>query len=110
VALRVLAACSSLTCGTSRLVHERFFYRFRVSINYRQVGAHRAFWTPAPARWNLERRVCDIKVGVLPPVHDIFVKAYGGSSRVVWGARLAGDTTFVLCRAAPWGGLSNFYI
>jgi|GEM_PF-1086089 hypothetical protein len=27
--------------------------------------------------------VCDTKVGVLPLVRDIFVKAYGGSSRVV---------------------------
>ena len=27
--------------------------------------------------------VCDIKGGVLPLVHNIFVKAYGGSSRVV---------------------------
>jgi hypothetical protein len=39
------------------------------------------------------RRACDIKVGVLPLLHDIFVKAYGGSSRVVRGARLAGDRT-----------------
>jgi len=37
--------------------------------------------------------VRDIKVGVLPLVHDIFVKADGGSSRVVRGARLAGDRT-----------------
>ena len=42
-----------------------------------------------PGGW----RVCDTKVGVLPLVHDIFVKAYGGSSRVVRGARLAGDRT-----------------
>ena len=40
-----------------------------------------------PTRW-----ACDIKVAALPLVHDIFVKAYGGS-RVVWGARLAGDRT-----------------
>jgi hypothetical protein len=39
-------------------VHEGFFHRFRVSINHRQVGAHRAFRTPAPllslltGRWN----------------------------------------------------------
>jgi hypothetical protein len=32
----------------SRLVHEGFFHRFRVSIHHRQVGAHRAFWTAAP--------------------------------------------------------------
>ena len=36
--------------------------------------------------------VGDIKVGVLPLVHDIFAKAYGGG-RVVRGARLAGDRT-----------------
>ena len=40
-----------------------------------------------------QSRVCDITVGVLPLVHDIFVKAYNGSSRVVRGARLAGDRT-----------------
>ncbi|MBZ5672601.1 MAG: hypothetical protein LAO04_23115, partial [Acidobacteriia bacterium] len=33
----------------------RFFHRFRVSINHRQVGAHRAFWTPAPLLPFLER-------------------------------------------------------
>jgi hypothetical protein len=27
------------TLRISRLVHERFFHRFRVSINHRQVGA-----------------------------------------------------------------------
>jgi len=33
----------------SRLVQERFSHRIRVSSNHRQVGAHRAFRTPAPA-------------------------------------------------------------
>ena len=40
---------------TSRLVRERFLHRFRVSINHCQVGAHRAFWTPAPLLPFLER-------------------------------------------------------
>ena len=39
----------------SRLVHEGFFHRFRVSINHRQVGAHGAFRTPAPLLPFLER-------------------------------------------------------
>ncbi len=39
----------------SPLVHEGFFHRFRVSIHHRQVGAHRAFRTPAPWLPFLER-------------------------------------------------------
>jgi hypothetical protein len=31
------------------------FYGFRVSIDHRQEGAHRAFWTPAPLLPFLER-------------------------------------------------------
>jgi hypothetical protein len=50
---RSSAACEALR--SSRLVRERFFCRFRVSINHRQVGAHRAFWTPAPLLPFLER-------------------------------------------------------
>ena len=41
--------------GISRLVHEGFFHRFRVSIHHRQVGAHRAFRARAPLLPFLER-------------------------------------------------------
>ena len=51
-----------------------------------------------PKLWNRSQGVCDIKVGVLPLVHDIFVKACGGSSRVVRGARLA---------SVPKGGIAQ---
>jgi|SRR5208337_1449471 len=47
----------------SRLVHEGFFYRFRVSINHRQVVARRAFWAPAPLLPFLERARAD---GIAP--------------------------------------------
>ena len=50
-------------CAISRLVHEGFFHRFRVSINHRQVGADRAFGTPAPLLPFLERARAD---GVAP--------------------------------------------
>ena len=42
-------------CHISRVVHEGFFHRFRVSIDHCQIGAHRAFWTPAPLLPFLER-------------------------------------------------------
>ena len=45
--------------GISRLVHEGFFYRFRVSIDHRRVGVHRAFWTPTPLLPFLERARAD---------------------------------------------------
>ena len=49
--------------GMSRLVHERLFYCFRVPIDHRQVGTHRAFWTPAPLLPFLERARAD---GIAP--------------------------------------------
>jgi hypothetical protein len=51
-------------------------------------GGHAVAAPAALGHW-----VCDIKAGVLPLVRHTFVKAYGGSSRVVRGARLAGDRT-----------------
>jgi hypothetical protein len=45
------SACATI----SWLVREGFFHRFRVSIHHRQVGAHRAFRTPAPLLPFLER-------------------------------------------------------
>jgi len=47
------------TLRISRLVHEGFFYRFRVSIHHRQAGAHRAFGTRAPLLPFLERARAD---------------------------------------------------
>ena len=67
VAQALLPGCyawnaSALTTGKSacatrisRLVHEGFLHRIRVSINHRQAGAHRAFRTAAPLLPFLER-------------------------------------------------------
>jgi hypothetical protein len=50
----------------------------------------RGFSSLAGGRWAeilvRTQRVCDIEMGVLPLMHDILVKAYGGSSRVFRGA------------------------
>jgi hypothetical protein len=45
--------------GISRLVHESFFHRFRVSIDHCQAGAHGAFRPPAPLFPFLERARTD---------------------------------------------------
>jgi len=75
-------------------------YSFEIEFSWDQLRLHAKKVAPesTQSRQEMQARntvwVCDIKVGVLPVLHDIFVRAYGGSSRVVWGARwLTGDRT-----------------
>jgi len=83
------AGLMSDALGISRLVHERFFHCFRVSINHRRVGAHRAFWTPAPLLKSLAEKVRDFVTGLLRVVNgdlggflrffrDVFARIFRG--------------------------------